>query len=87
MERQMTKIIFAAFATLALTSVGAQAETAVERQCSTGKCTCSYIASTCRDWNKKHGGDLAACDGYRQACLASGSWQDRNRSIPNVVRR
>lgn len=74
-------------AMLTLGSASSRAESAVERQCSTGKCTCTYIASTCRAWNSKHGGDQAACEGYRQACLSSGSWQDRNRSIANVIRR
>ena len=77
----------AASAVMILTSVGSEAETAVERQCASGKCTCSYIAGTCRSWNKTHGGDLAVCESYRQSCLASGSWQDRNRSIPNAIRR
>jgi len=74
-------------AVLILASANSQAETAVERQCSTGKCTCTYIALTCKKWNTTHGGDLAVCDTYRQSCLSSGRWDDRNRHIDTVVRR
>jgi hypothetical protein len=73
---------------VALTAAApALAETAVERQCKSGKCTCSYIASTCRTWNRTHGGNLAACDGYRQTCLSTGRWDDNNRHIDVVVKR
>jgi hypothetical protein len=82
---KLASVAFAAIVTI--TSSQSQAQSAVERQCSTGKCTCSYIASTCRSWNSKHGGDQVVCESYRQACLSSGSWQDRNRSIANVIRR
>lgn len=74
-------------ALLALATSGAKAETAVERQCSTGKCTCSYIASTCRAWNKSRGEDQTPCEGYRQSCLATGEYHDRNRNIAPVIRR
>ncbi|QIG92940.1 MULTISPECIES: hypothetical protein [unclassified Bradyrhizobium] len=60
---------------------------AVERQCTSGKCTCSYIASTCKSWNRTHGGDLAVCDSYRQSCLQGGRWDDRNRHIEMAVKR
>ncbi|MHC1949546.1 hypothetical protein IF803_34980 [Bradyrhizobium sp. UFLA06-06] len=74
-------------ATFAATISAATAETAVERQCASGKCTCSYIASTCKTWNRTHGGDLAVCDSYRESCLQSGRWDDRNRHIDVVVTR
>ncbi|MGY4260787.1 hypothetical protein ACVI1L_007855 [Bradyrhizobium sp. USDA 4516] len=60
-------------ATFAATISAATAETAVERQCASGKCTCTYIASTCKTWNRTHGGDLAICDSTaRAACRAAG---------------
>jgi hypothetical protein len=71
----------------AASSGAASAETSVEKQCASGKCTCSYIASTCKAWNSKHGGDLAVCEGYRQSCLSSGRWDDRNRHIDVVVKK
>jgi hypothetical protein len=73
------------FAVVAASSASAQ--TAVERECASGKCTCTYIASTCKAWNRTHGGDLAICDSYRQTCLATGRWDDRNRHIDVVVKR
>ncbi|MCP1915074.1 hypothetical protein [Bradyrhizobium sp. USDA 3458] len=74
-------------ATFAATISAATAETAVERQCASGKCTSTYIASTCKTWNRTHGGDLAICDSYRESCLPSGRWDDRNRHIDVVVKR
>jgi hypothetical protein len=65
----------------------ALAETAVERECASGKCTCTHIASTCKAWNRTHGGDLAICDSYRQTCMSTGRWDDRNRHIDVVVKR
>ena len=60
---------FIVLALALVVSSAASAESAVERECSSGKCTCSYIASTCKSWNRSHGGDLAICDSYRQTCL------------------
>ena len=80
------KFLAAVLLTL-VTTASAFAETAVERQCASGKCTCSYIASTCRAWNTNHGGDLAICESYRQSCLSSGRWDDRNRHIDVVVKK
>ncbi|MGF6425055.1 hypothetical protein [Bradyrhizobium elkanii] len=74
-------------ATFAATISAATAETAVERQCASGKCTCFYIASPCKTWNRTHGGDLAVCDSYRESCLQSGRWDDRNRHTDVVVKR
>jgi hypothetical protein len=72
----------------AVASIGAaSAETDVVKQCASGKCTCNYIASTCKAWNSTHGGDLAVCEGYRQSCLSSGRWDDRNRHIDVVVKK
>jgi hypothetical protein len=79
--RLLTALFLSTIATTAL------AETAVERQCKSGKCTCTYIANTCKEWNKTHGGDLAVCDRYRAACLASGEYHDNNRNIAPVIRR
>jgi hypothetical protein len=77
----------AAIVTLALTGGESRAETALERQCASGKCTCTYIASTCKTWNRTHGGNLAICDSYRESCLQSGRWDDNNRHINVVVKR
>jgi len=82
-----TLAALAAIAVLALTSASSRAETSVERQCATGKCTCTYIANTCKKWNTTHGGDLAICESYRQSCLQTGRWDDRNRHIETAVRR
>lgn len=71
---------------LAATS-SAFAETAVERQCASGKCTCTYVASTCKAWNRTHGGNVAICDSYRQACMSTGRWDDTNRHIDAVLKR
>ena len=79
--------IVAAITMIAFTGTDSRAETPVERQCSTGKCTCSYIASTCRAWNAKLGVDQSPCEGYRQSCLANGEYHDRNRNIAPVIRR
>ena len=72
---------------IGMTVSPASAETAVERQCASGKCTCSYIASTCRAWNVKQHVDVSPCEGYRQTCLSTGRWVDRNRHIDAVVKR
>jgi hypothetical protein len=75
-------------AILLLASVtSASAASLTEQKCANGKCTCSYIASTCKKWNTKHGGDLAICDTYKQSCLSSGRWDDRNRHIDKVIKR
>lgn len=76
-------------ATLLLVTIAsaAHAETPVERQCRSGKCTCTYIANTCKDWNAKKGMDVTVCDRYRDACLASGEYHDNNRNIAPVIRR
>lgn len=70
-----------------LTAASAIAETAVERQCASGKCTCSYIAGTCRKWNAEHHSDPSRCETFKQACLASGEYHDPNRNIAPVIRR
>jgi hypothetical protein len=62
-------------------------ETGVERQCASDKCTCSYIASTCRKWNAEHGSDQSRCEGYKQTCMATGEYHDTSRNIAKVVRR
>jgi hypothetical protein len=80
--RFLTAILFSAF-----TLSSAFAESDTEKKCASGKCTCSYIASTCKTWNTTHGGDLAICDSYKQSCLSSGRWDDRNRHIEKVVKR
>jgi hypothetical protein len=78
---------FAATTMLVVTCIGSQAETAVERQCATGKCTCSYIAGTCRKWNAERGADQSRCEQFRQSCLASGEYHDPHRNITKVIRR
>jgi hypothetical protein len=70
-----------------LTVASAAAETAVEKQCATGKCTCSYIASTCRKWNAEHGADQSRCETFKQSCLATGEYHDPNRNISPVIKR
>jgi hypothetical protein len=49
--------------------------------------SCSRLAATCKAWNKKTGSDTSRCDGYKAACLQSGSWQDRNCSRSNVAKK
>jgi hypothetical protein len=49
--------------------------------------TCSQLAAECVSFNKKGGYDTGRCVGYKDACMASGTYQDRNRTITNVRRK
>lgn len=49
--------------------------------------TCSQLIAECVAWNKSHGSDVGRCEGYRASCMATGTYQDRNRTITNVTRK
>jgi hypothetical protein len=84
-EDNLVRMIALAVFTLGIASASAQ--TPIEQKCASGKCTCSYLASTCRSFNTKGGYDVSRCDGYRQSCLQSGRWDDAKRHIDTVVKR
>jgi len=52
-----------------------------------GKKSCSQLVAECVAFNKKGGYDTSRCAEYKAACMATGTYQDRNRTITGVSRR
>lgn len=49
--------------------------------------TCSQLVRECVAYNHKGGYDTSRCEVYRAPCMATGTYQDRNRIITDVVRK
>ncbi|WP_148287796.1 hypothetical protein [Rhodopseudomonas sp. B29] len=84
------KFVVVAAQALALLSAAAAAAAAQAQTPSGdvgGRKSCSQLVAECIDFNKKGGYDTGRCAGYKDACMASGIYQDRNRTIINVRRK
>jgi hypothetical protein len=49
--------------------------------------SCSQLAGECVAYNKARGDDTGRCAGYKQSCIATGTYQDRNRTITGAKQR
>lgn len=49
--------------------------------------TCSKLAAECVAFNKKGGWPTDRCEGYKQQCMATGKWVDKNRTFNNVTKK
>jgi hypothetical protein len=77
----MKSIILAAFL-LVPTAVYAQTPSGPAN----GK-SCSQLVAECVAYNIKGHYDVNRCYGYKAPCIASGTYQDRNRYITDAKRR
>jgi hypothetical protein len=49
--------------------------------------SCSDLVQECVDYNRSGGYDTSRCQNYKTACMKSGVYKDRNRTITGVLKR
>ena len=49
--------------------------------------SCSDLVQECVEYNRARGADTGRCQTYKSACMKSGTYKDRNRTITDVAKR
>jgi hypothetical protein len=75
---------------IVITAVGLLTSTSAYAQTPSGPAhgkSCSQLVAECVAYNIKGHYDVNRCYGYKEPCIATGTYQDRNRIITDVKRR